>query len=69
MKYKDEEFPMRVFINAPSTQQPYNKYHGKIGIAVLKYHNTGFREISVWFTEDSLITISMSNDMYIIKKN
>lgn len=41
----------RVWINSPSTLQPYHKYHSKVGIAEIRKHKTGYEETIIHFTE------------------
>lgn len=35
MSNKDFERPKRVWVNSPSSLQPYHNIHGKVGIAIL----------------------------------
>jgi len=41
--------PKRVWVNSPSTLQPYHELHGRIGIAVLIKD-----EVRIYFTEGSV---------------
>jgi len=49
----------RVWIDNASSLQPYHKFHGKVGIATYKKHNTGYEEISIFFTEGEIISFSI----------
>jgi hypothetical protein len=62
-----KHFPQRVWINNPSTLQPHNKLHGKVGIAVLKVHSTGYEEISIYFTEGEVHSMVI-DPMWLAKK-
>ena len=55
--------PQRVWINSPSSLQPYHEYHGKIGIAVKEGNN-----VRIYFTEGSLISM-LIDPMYLSIKH
>ena len=52
MKKKFKKYPKRVWINQPSTLQPFHKLHGKVGIAVDNTDNDN--TVTVCFTEGNL---------------
>jgi hypothetical protein len=54
----------RVWINAPSTLQPYHQYHGKIGIGIREIHKAGADNVVVHFTEGPLLNMIV-NPMYL----
>lgn len=51
--------PRRVWVNQPSTLQPYHNYHGKKGIAVDNKDNS-LGHVTLYFVESE--TLSMSID-------
>ena len=52
MQLSNFNTPQRVWINSPSTLQPYHKYHGKVGIAVKENNN-----IQIYLTEGVLVSM------------
>jgi aspartate carbamoyltransferase catalytic subunit len=54
--------PARVKINSPSTLQPYNDIHGKVGISIPKIIDDSY--IRVMFTEGN-IRSQMINIIYL----
>jgi hypothetical protein len=49
-----KHYPQRVWINNPSTLQPHNKLHGKVGIAMLDTHDKTGEGIVIYFTEGAM---------------
>ena len=62
---KKDKFPCRVWINCPSTLQPYHKFHGLVGIAVL---NEKDETVTIHFTEGDMHSMVV-NPLYLENKN
>ena len=65
---KKFEKPERVWINCPSTLQPYHEFHGKVGIAHTSVNSLGHEETVIYFTEGSMISVIV-NSLYLETKN
>jgi hypothetical protein len=62
---KKFEKPTRVWVNAPSTHDPYHIFHGKCGLAFT--HDDG--ETRLYFTHGPMDNISISNIGILETKN
>jgi hypothetical protein len=56
--------PTRVWINSPSTLQPYNKFHGKTGIA----HTCENGDTTIYFSTGNYSSMII-NPLYLSEKN
>ncbi len=56
--------PTRVWINSPSTLQPYHKFHGLVGIA----HTDAKGITSIYFTTGSWTSMNI-DPLYLETKN
>jgi ribosomal protein L21E len=65
---KTFEIPQRVWINSPSTLQPYHKFHGRVGIAHTRTNSLGYQETMIYFTEGSMTSISI-DPKFLVSKN
>lgn len=68
MRAKQFEIPQRVWVNAPSTLQPEHRLHGRVGIAVLRVHKSGWQEVRMYFT-DGPIHSTQVDPLYLSPKN
>lgn len=64
MLFDDFKKPKRVWINSPSTLQPYHKWHGKVGIAIQDVHKSGAKDIVIYFTEGDIHSMII-NPLYL----
>jgi hypothetical protein len=65
---KKFEKPRRVWINCPSTLQPYHEFHGKVGIAHTRFNSLGNEETVIYFTQGSLLSMII-DPLYLETKN
>lgn len=70
MEQMNKEFttPKRVWINCPSTLQPYHKFHGKVGIAHTSTNSLGYTFTRIYFTRGDMLNIEI-DPLYLETKN